>query len=100
MNNICHICGAPKEACICKDLIRDEQRISVKTEKRNYGKVVTIIDGFDDDINLRDISKCLKSKLGCGGTIKNGKLELQGKHLKNIKPLLEKLGFGYVVIDD
>jgi len=36
--------------------------------------------------------------LGCGGTIKNGVIELQGDHRRRIKELLNSLGYKNVEI--
>jgi len=45
------------------------------------------------DINPEEIMKKLKRGLACGGTYKDGKIELQGDHLRRIGDLLQKLGF-------
>ena len=37
--------------------------------------------------------KSLKEKLACGGTVKEGVIELQGDHKRQVKPILVKLGF-------
>ncbi len=54
---------------------------------------MTIVDNVSKDMKPDEILKKLKQKLACGGTYKNGKIELQGNHIKRIKPLLVKLGF-------
>ena len=40
-----------------------------------------------------EILKKLKRSLACGGTYKDGKIELQGDHSRKIKEVLQKLGF-------
>jgi len=67
--------------------------IEIKTEKRRFGKVSTLVTGFSKDVDIKSIAKTLKAKLACGGTIKNNVIELQGNHKSNIPPILEKLGF-------
>ncbi|HDO21093.1 MAG TPA: translation initiation factor, partial [Candidatus Bathyarchaeota archaeon] len=92
-NEICPICGLPKDLCVCQSIAREQQRIRIKIEKRKWGREVTIIDGINDkDINLHQIATKLKSKLACGGTAKNGRIELQGDHRLRVKQLLVELG--------
>lgn len=97
--DICPKCGLPKQACICDEIVKTEQRIQVKTDKRRYGKVITIISGLRD-IDLKNIAKELKHKLACGGTVKNNEIELQGEHRKKVKQELIKLGFPEEAIED
>jgi translation initiation factor 1 len=90
---ICPKCGLPMPACICDQIQKSSQRIKVTNDKKRYGKIVTIVSGFDNSIDIKKIAKELKSELACGGTIKNKEIELQGDHTKKIKPILVKLGF-------
>jgi len=91
--NICPKCGLPKQACICEEIAKSEQRITVTLEKRKFGKLITVIDGLGKDVNIRELAKELKSELACGGTVKNNRIELQGNHSKRIKKALVKAGF-------
>lgn len=94
MSEICTTCGLPKELCVCEEIAKESQKIIVKTEKRKFGKINTIITGIDDkDINLKDIAKKLKSLFACGGTTKQGIIELQGDHRNKIKGALVQVGF-------
>ena len=90
---ICGKCGLPKQACVCEQIVKSSQRIRVTTDKKRYGKIVTVVSGFDSGINVKKIAKALKNELACGGTSKDGKIELQGDHRKKIKLQLVKLGF-------
>ena len=90
---ICPKCGLPKPACVCEEIVKSSQRIRITTDKKRYGKIVTIVSGFDSSINIKKIAKELKNELACGGTMKDKKIELQGEHVKKIKPILVKLGF-------
>ena len=90
---ICPKCGLPKEACVCEQIVKSSQRIKVTTEKKRYGKLVTVVSGFDSGIDVKKIAKALKNELACGGTYKGSTIELQGDHTKKIKELLAKLGF-------
>ena len=91
--DICPKCGLPKQACVCEDIAKSEQRIQVSTVKRKFGKMTTLVAGFDKGIDIRKIAKDLKAELGCGGTIKDNTIELQGDHIRKIKPILIELGF-------
>lgn len=100
MTDICPKCGLPKELCICETIAKEGQRIKVKTEKRRYGKLMTIVEGISHkEINIKDVSKKLKSKFACGGTVKEDTIELQGDHKHKVKEELIKLGFAEDTID-
>ena len=90
---ICPKCGLPKQACVCEQITKGLQRIQVKTDKKRYGKIVTIVSGFDKEVEIKKIAKALKNELACGGTFRDGEVELQGDHTKRIKPILIRLGF-------
>lgn len=91
---VCSKCGLPSELCICEDIAKEEQEIHVHVEKRTYGKPMTVIEGIDSsDIDLDDLTTELKSKCACGGTVKNGCIELQGDHSDKVKELLTEKGF-------
>ena len=98
--DICPKCGLPLQACICKEIAKTEQRIKVETEKRRFGKMMTMVKGLSNDVNLKEIAKTLKSELACGGTVKNNTIELQGNHRKKVKPILIRLGFQEEAIED
>ena len=42
---------------------------------------------------MKDVTKNLKSEFACGGTVKDGRIELQGDHRPRIRKSLVKLGF-------
>lgn len=98
--DICPKCGLPLQACVCKEIAKAEQRIKIKTEERKYRKVITLVTGLSNDVDMKELAKTLKSELACGGTIKNNIIELQGNHRKRIKPILVKLGFPEDTIED
>ena len=90
--DICPKCGLPLQACVCEEIAKTEQRIQIKTEKKRFGKLITVISGFQD-VDLKTLAKNLKQEMACGGTVKENTIELQGDHTKTIKKVLEKLGF-------
>ncbi|KYH36077.1 MAG: translation initiation factor SUI1 [Candidatus Bathyarchaeota archaeon B24] len=94
MQEICKVCGLPKDLCICGEISKEQQRIVVKLERRRYGKPATIIEGINDkNIDLRKIAQDLKTVCACGGTAKNNKVILQGDHRDKVKRYLVKMGF-------
>jgi translation initiation factor 1 len=94
MAEICPVCGLPKELCMCEEIAREQQSVRISVDSRRYGKVVTVIDGIDEnDIDINDLAKQLKNKCAAGGTSKDGRIELQGDHKKKVKLVLEEMGF-------
>ena len=94
MSEICEICGLPKEICVCEDIAREQQKITIAVDKRRYGKMMTIVDGINPhDLDIDALITKLKKKCASGGTIKDGKIELQGDHRIKVKETLEKMGF-------
>jgi translation initiation factor 1 len=94
MAGICPTCGLPKEICACEEIAREQQEIRITTAKRRYGKIVTIVEGINaSDINIDDLARQLKTKCAAGGTVKDGKIELQGDHKKKVEGVLQELGF-------
>ncbi|MDK6028452.1 stress response translation initiation inhibitor YciH [Ignisphaera sp. 4213-co] len=85
--------GLPPE--LCTQLEMESQVIKIKLEHRKMGKVVTIVEGIDDKtLDLKKLASYLKTKLAAGGTIKNGRIEIQGDHRSRLKKILtEELGF-------
>ena len=97
---MCKVCGLPKELCVCQEIAREQQRISVYSIKRKYGKIVTIVEGIDEkQLNIKELTKSLKSKLACGGTSKDGRIELQGNHKARVREVLAGMGFSPEMID-
>ena len=90
--NICPKCGLPLQACVCEEIAKGEQRITVSSVKRKYGKIITVVEGLEG-VDIKSIAKELKGELACGGTVKNNVIELQGDHKKRIKPILIRMGF-------
>lgn len=86
----CPVCGLPKSLCVCEAIEKAEQRIRIFVERRRFGKPTTIIDGISGG---KGLVKQLKTKLACGGTFKNGRIELQGDHRNRLKSLLVELGY-------
>jgi len=94
MSDICPICGLPQDLCVCESIAKESQKIEVTTTKKKFGKVYTVILGIDEkEIDIKSLVKKLKSKFACGGTAKDGKVELQGNHKNKVKATLIESGF-------
>ena len=100
MAEVCPNCGLPKELCVCETIAKESQKIRISTLKKKFGKVYTKIEGIDEkEIDLKDLGKKLKSQFACGGTIKEGKIELQGNHKAKVKQILIEMGFSPETIE-
>jgi translation initiation factor 1 len=89
---ICPKCGLPKSICACKVIEREAKVVKIYTVMRKFDKPITIVEGIDEKSG-RSVSKQLKTKLACGGTFKEGKIELQGNHKERTKQLLKEMGY-------
>lgn len=98
---ICPNCGLPTDLCVCETIAQEEARITVNIERRKWGRLYTVIEGFDKNIDLGDLASKLKTKLACGGAAKHGHVELQGDHRAMITDVLNQLGFpeSQIVVD-
>lgn len=68
-------------------------RIQRQTSGRK-GKGVCVVTGLDlDDKALKDLAGALKKRCGCGGSVKNGTIEIQGDKREVIKAFLEQKNF-------
>lgn len=94
MPGACLTCGLPLELCVCETISREAQRIRVGVERKRFRKFVTTIEGIDPkSVDVKSLLSELKSKLACGGTFKEGRIELQGDHKSKVKDLLVARGF-------
>lgn len=74
-------------------LSKDSVRVSRESKGRR-GKTVTIISGLTlDDAKLQDLATRLKQICGTGGTVKDGKIEIQGDQCDRILAELQSRGY-------
>ena len=100
MSEIDPITGLPKELGAWETITKEGQTIRVYLEKKKFRKFSTMIDGIDEKVvNLKDLAKRLKEQFACGGTAKDGKIELQGDHKSKVKQFLVKTGFPSATIE-
>jgi translation initiation factor 1 len=94
------ITGLPKELGVWENIAKQDQKITAKVVQKKFRKKYTIITGIDNkDVNVKEITTKLKSKFACGGTQKDGYIELQGDYLAKLKNVLIELGFQAESID-
>ena len=72
---------------------REGSAVRMRIDSRRYGKLVTVLTGFADDLDLQSLARDLKRHVGAGGTFKDRTIELQGDHRKAVRPWLEAKGF-------
>jgi len=100
MTNICTTCGLPEDLCVCDQIARESQRITVSVERKKFGKAYTVINGINEhEVDIKELTKKLKNKLACGGTDKDGVIALQGVHLRTVKDALVEQGFSQETIE-
>ena len=75
---------------------KNRGRIDVRRETGNRGgKTVTVVDGFVG-IGLPEkelLTKKMRAACGCGGTVKDGAIEIQGDQREKIVQILSAAGF-------
>jgi translation initiation factor 1 len=93
----CPDCSQPVDACICKQtLIPEGDGIArVRRESKGRGgKTVTTISGVPLAVDaLQELASALKKRCGCGGSLKDGVIEIQGEHVELLIAELIKRGF-------
>lgn len=78
---------------LIKEIEKEEAAIVITKDIRKYRKPVTVISGLQERKDLKEITKQLKTKIGTGGTFKEGQIILQGDHREAAKNLLAEMGF-------
>jgi translation initiation factor 1 len=93
---LCPKCHQLKKTCTCKPEPPDKStviKVGRETKGRG-GKGVTIISDLPLDENgLAELATKLKTRLGTGGTVRDGKIEIQGDHRDRIVVELEEMGY-------
>jgi translation initiation factor 1 len=99
MPEMCPKCGLPKEICVCEILDREtNRRIKVYTVKKKFRKYMTVVEGLSGE-EMEKTAKELKRILACGGTYKNGMIELQGEHKDAARKALVEMGYSNESLD-
>ncbi|UQY32600.1 translation initiation factor Sui1 [Pseudomonas fulva] len=93
----CPDCSQPVDACTCSRTTIPEgdgiARVRRETKGRG-GKTVTTIGGVPlGEEPLKELASALKKRCGCGGSLKDGVIEIQGDHVELLLAELLKRGF-------
>jgi translation initiation factor 1 len=93
----CPGCERPVADCTCArgDRPGGDGVVRVAREtKGRRGKAVTVVTGVPLGAGeLDDLAKRLKTLCGAGGTVKDGRIEIQGDHRDRVVPELEARGW-------
>jgi translation initiation factor 1 len=100
---MCPACGRPVSECVCRDADpcprpsasgeKAVVRVGRETKGRK-GKGVTVVTGIPlAGAALDELASRLKRSCGCGGTVKDGVIEIQGDHRDTLVAALEKHGW-------
>lgn len=68
-------------------------RLKRETKGRNGKAVITISGLAESAEKLAEIAALLKKKCGCGGSVKDGVIEIQGDQRELVQQELTKLGY-------
>ena len=95
---ICPGCGKPVKSCVCRksgSAPAGDGVVRVRRESKGRGgKTVMVITGLPlDAAALTALAGELKRGCGCGGTAKDGVIEIQGDHAEQIMTELAKRGY-------
>ena len=75
---------------------KNRGRVDIKRETGNRGgKTVTVVSGFVG-IGLPEkdqLAKKMRAACGCGGTVKDGQIEIQGDQRETVAKILSEAGF-------
>ncbi len=94
---MCPACGKPAKSCICKKSTAPAGDGTVRLRRETKGrggKTVIVITGLPLDATaLTALAAELKKRCGCGGTAKDGVIEIQGDHAEVLLAELLKRGY-------
>lgn len=93
----CPVCSQPMTACICSQNLQPQSdgiaRVRRESKGRG-GKTVTTISGVPLALDeLVALASALKKRCGCGGSLKEGVIEIQGDHVDLLLAELAARGF-------
>lgn len=95
---MCPDCRRPMAQCLCRptpSTVDGDGIVRIGREKKGRGgKTVTLVTGLALAPDaLRAVAKQLKSDCGSGGTVADGRIEIQGDHVERVLQALRAQGF-------
>jgi translation initiation factor 1 len=85
-----------KKAPVTTGPSKNRGRVDIRRETGNRGgKTVTVVGGFVG-IGLPEkeqLAKKMRAACGCGGTVKDGQIEIQGDQRETVARILSEAGF-------
>jgi translation initiation factor 1 len=100
MQEIDKISGLPKDLFDINNIAKEQQKIKIEVKRIRFRKMMTIVSGIDDKNQAKELGKEMKQKFACGGTVKDGIIEIQGDHKSKVKEFLIKKGYREDLIED
>lgn len=79
--------ASPKKIPVGKLVFRKEKA-------HRSGKTVVVVSGFDiafPDAEIEELARRLRKQCGCGGTVRDREIELQGDELERFRALVRDL---------
>ena len=98
LGTICTGCRRPVGQCACRTPQGHAARDGVVRVSRDVagrkGKGVSVVSGLPlGPPELEALAAVLKKRCGSGGTVREGRIEIQGEHRERIVAELGKLGY-------
>lgn len=81
---LCPDCGQPQDQCRCSSIAADQLvgngKVRIRREtKGRKGKGVTLVEGLAlTPADVDKLTREMKTRCGCGGSVKHGVIEIQG----------------------
>ncbi|MEJ8838219.1 translation initiation factor Sui1 [Ramlibacter sp. AN1133] len=94
---MCPACRRPLAQCSCSKAAPPPPSDGIvrvlRESKGRGGKAVTVVRGAPGDAAaLARLGQELKTACGCGGTVKDGTIEVQGDHVDKVMAWLQQRG--------
>ena len=78
---------------ILRELDKEKIHIVISKDIRRFGKIATVVKGLQGRKDIELITKEIKTKIGTGGTYKDGRIVLQSDHCQYVKKFLLQKGY-------